>query len=255
MPIFNLNQSRYRWRNDDGSESTAGWQAAENTAGTATSTANVYRLRFEIANTGISSTAAQFELQYQANATSGAWTTVPTTSTISSEVFLMASSTQFTDGAVTTMQLTADAASSTPGQIKQSTSTTGSITLKSTNATTTYTEVEYALRLAPGDTNNSNNGTYYFRVTQPTSVLDTYTNYAQLSLSLPFPPNRPILNGPAPNATTTVTGIPFRMTGTSSSTQNPCGASRRQEEAREGLCILFRRYGERSFQSEPRESR
>ncbi len=222
----NLTQTRYRWRNDTGSETSSVWQtAAENATGSATSTANVYRLRIEVTNTRATTTQPKLQLQYQYNATSGSWTLVPTTSTFSSQLFLIASSTNFTDGASTTAQLTADANASTSGQIKQSSSTTGLVNIgfSYSSPTSTWTEVEYAIRAGPQDV-YGNNGTYYFRLQEATSAsfvaFDSYNVYPALSLSLPQP-RRPILNFPVAATTTVDTAsTTFKMTATLTSTSN-----------------------------------
>src|SRR3989304_4386486 len=54
-------QNAYRWRNDDGSETSATWAAAENTALTGLSKNTAKRLRFGAANT-----ASESELLRQA---------------------------------------------------------------------------------------------------------------------------------------------------------------------------------------------
>ena len=43
-----LSQSNWRWRNDDGNETTATWKANENTSATLTTRGEVWRLRVEV---------------------------------------------------------------------------------------------------------------------------------------------------------------------------------------------------------------
>ena len=66
-------QEGYRWRNDDGSETTATWAASQDTALTGSLSTN-YRLR-AIVNTAGDVASAQYQLEYK-KSTDGTWTTV-----------------------------------------------------------------------------------------------------------------------------------------------------------------------------------
>ena len=99
--VYTISQAEYRFRNDDGSESTATWLAASNTPWEPTLTgSNIpFRLRVMVQETGGEVGTSSFTLQYSYN--SGTWTAITTTS---SYVRLRASS-NVTDGATTTNQI------------------------------------------------------------------------------------------------------------------------------------------------------
>jgi len=98
-----LTQSNWRWRNDDGTETTATWLAAENTTPTITSGENTIRLRLEVYNTLSDTTYLEDTLQYATSA-SGPWTNI--TPTAGSAAFVLAgTSTYVTDDEATTNQL------------------------------------------------------------------------------------------------------------------------------------------------------
>jgi hypothetical protein len=100
-----LTQSNWRWRNDDGTQITATWIAAENTTPTITSGENTLRLRIEVYNTLSDTTYLEDTLQY-ATSTSGPWTNI--TSTAGSNAFMLAGTSPYVvDSEATTMQLTA----------------------------------------------------------------------------------------------------------------------------------------------------
>jgi hypothetical protein len=100
-----LTQSNWRWRNDDGTETTATWIAAENTTPTITSDENTIRLRLEVYNTLSDTTLLEDTLQY-ATSTSGPWTNITTTA--GSNAFMIAGSSPYVvDSEATTTQLTA----------------------------------------------------------------------------------------------------------------------------------------------------
>ncbi len=181
-PTANLTQDHYRWRNDDGSETSASWRRAEDTSATA-NTGVVRRLRIQIANLGAataSSTTYRLEYGLKSSTCSaiGSWTAVPVTAT--TEKFQLVNSTYYTDGAATTAQLTAGNTTFVAGQVKDTGNTTSGISL----TTTQYTEVEYAL------TATSNAATlddYCFRVTNAGDAsLFTYSTYAELVIGDPI---------------------------------------------------------------------
>ena len=88
-PIFN--QNSYRWRNDNGSQTSATWKAGLNTPSVANTLNQPIRLRMEVDNSSTSSFSsanASFNttpLQYRKNA--GAWVTI-TTSTANDFYFI-----------------------------------------------------------------------------------------------------------------------------------------------------------------------
>lgn len=100
-----LTQSNWRWRNDDGSETTATWLAAQNTTPTITSGESTLRLRLEVYSTLSDTTFLEDTLQY-ATSLSGPWTNI--SSTAGTNAFVLAGSSPYvTDGEETTEQLSA----------------------------------------------------------------------------------------------------------------------------------------------------
>jgi len=100
-----LTQSNWRWRNDDGNETTATWIAAENTTPTINSDEATLRLRIEVYNTLSDTTLLEDTLQY-ATSLSGPWTNI--TETAGSNAFMLAGTSPYVnDSDVTTTQLTA----------------------------------------------------------------------------------------------------------------------------------------------------
>src|SRR5436853_4589445 len=67
-----LTQANWRWRNDDGSETTATWKANENTQAVLSITGEIWRLRLEVYNNTGNGVAIFDTLQY-ATSTSGPW--------------------------------------------------------------------------------------------------------------------------------------------------------------------------------------
>jgi hypothetical protein len=167
-----LNQSAFRWRNDDGSESTATWKAAENTAITNVSTSEIIRIRMEVEETNGGATTVNARLEFSSDATSctnGTWTALDTSTT----AWRIIDSANITNGDPTTNQLTTSAKTFTAGRIfdTQNEDTTG-VSLHNT-----HTEWEWAIR---GD-GASGSTTYRFRITDSGTALNTYTNCAQLT--------------------------------------------------------------------------
>jgi hypothetical protein len=81
QPYDSFDRPLYRWRNDDGTETTATWVAAEGTDFNTPTLDQNYRLRFAIGKEACDAefTADTFGLQYSKNG--GAWTTVNASST------------------------------------------------------------------------------------------------------------------------------------------------------------------------------
>jgi len=166
------NQSAFRWRNDDGSESTATWKAAENTAITNVSTSEIIRIRMEVEETNGGATTVNARLEFSSDATScnnGTWTALDTSTT----AWRIIDSANITNGGPTTNQLTTSAKTFTAGRIfdTQNEDTTG------VSLNNTHTEWEWAIR---GD-GASGSTTYRFRITDSGTALNTYTNCAQLT--------------------------------------------------------------------------
>jgi len=172
-----LQTKYYRWRNDDGNETGASWEHPEDSSNSGKEL-DPLRLRFSISNGGTLSTTTYLRIQYGVLSTTcgaiGTWVDIPTSAT--SQAFEMVDSSYFTDGDATTNQLTAGNTTFTAGKMKDTSNTTASITLGTTN----YTEVEYAFE----GTNNINTGTTYcFRLTnQGSATKFTYSKYPQITM-------------------------------------------------------------------------
>lgn len=100
-----VTQGSWRWRNDDGNETTATYMAEQNTAVTISSSSNVIRLRIGLYNTQtLASDVATSVLQYATSA-SGPWDTISTAA--GTKAFVLAGTDpNVTDGEATTSQLT-----------------------------------------------------------------------------------------------------------------------------------------------------
>lgn len=174
----NINQIHYRWRNDDGTETTANWGVAEDTATTTVGLSKTMRLRLEPSNQGTASSSQMYILQYGTGSdpTTGTWTTVPDSSNCGSAPFCMTSSSLTEDSATTNVSsgLTDAQTNFISGFQKETTATTTHISL----TTESFTELEYAFQV----TSSASNGTtYYFRLATTTGngTANTLTNYSQ----------------------------------------------------------------------------
>lgn len=179
-----LTQIHYRWRNDDGSETTATWKQNEDTA-TSIEIANNARIRFEISNEG---TATATSITYRADygvrvttcaaITAGNWFAIPTGTTEKLQIY---DSSNLTDGEGTTAQLTAENSTFVAGEVKDTGNTTSGITL----TTSQYTELEYSIKV----TSNAVNGEIYcLRVSDAgTTTNFVYTQYGQVTVGASGP--------------------------------------------------------------------
>jgi PKD repeat protein len=101
IPTPFVNQTKYRWRNDDGSQTTATWKAAENTAITLNDTISVIRGRIELQNNSGATHTINESLEYSSNGGT-TWTTI---TNAASNAFIYVSSPNVTNGAATTNQM------------------------------------------------------------------------------------------------------------------------------------------------------
>jgi hypothetical protein len=116
-------QEHYRWRSDDGSETTATWKAAADTAISNVARGENIRLRFCVANTADDiSGEVTARLEY-AEATSGPWTAVGTDGVGAFETAL---STRYANGATTT-DLLSGSGSFVAGQMVEQPSRTSAL--------------------------------------------------------------------------------------------------------------------------------
>jgi hypothetical protein len=208
----NLTQAHYHWRNNNGSESGATAAANEDTS-TTVATASIIRLRFEVNNAGDATSTGAFRLEYQQNATSGAWTQVAT-STVGTAAWAMATSSQVADDTATTQIATStggtDAANIffLPGEVVASTSRnqTNSYTITGTQ----FTEDEFAIEATA---NALTSTAYYFRVSNAGTALKTYSVYPAIDVMVSAPTvTNVVLNNAAsitltPNATTSISVV------------------------------------------------
>ena len=170
-----LNQSAYRWRNDDGTETTATWRAGENTAITGVSLTEIIRLRMEIEETNSVAATVNARLEFSSDATActgGTWTALDMTTT----AWRVTDSANITNAGATTAQLAGSARPFVAGRIfdTQNQDATG------VSLNNSHTEWEWAIR---GD-GAAANTTFRFRVTNAGTVLGTYTNCAQLTTAV-----------------------------------------------------------------------
>jgi hypothetical protein len=171
---FTTDQRAWRFRNDDGNQTSATWKAAQNTAITQAAGEN-FRLRFETQETGGgASNNVDFTLQYNRNGTG--WVTVTT----SSAVVRLIDSPFVADNTPTTNQLTAGTGTFLAGSVIGSSESTGRVSF----AGSEHTEHEWKLVLVPGDV--ANGDTIAFRVNVNGAVTTTATaGNATLTTSVP----------------------------------------------------------------------
>lgn len=147
LNAYSLTQAGFRFRNDNGTETTATWMAAENVDLSKTDTDLTFRIRFVIDETLLGAVSRVFKLQYRKNA--GSWTIVDGASTNIRSI----ASANFADGAATTRQLTSGSGTFVAGSMDEVDGAVASITFGEDN----LTEVEFCAQLrsadvAPGDT-------------------------------------------------------------------------------------------------------
>ncbi|MFZ2303826.1 MAG: hypothetical protein WAV98_03515 [Minisyncoccia bacterium] len=169
-------QIHYRWRDDDGSEVTATFPVNQDTQHVSFPKDTKKRLRFEVSNEGASRGSAPvftLEVAQTATCSGGTYTAVPNTY---GSAWVIATSTNITDGEVTTnvaSGLTDENATFVDGQAKDTGNTTTAITLNSNN----FTEIEYGVLATSVATNGA---TYCFRLTNSGSTTGfVYTQYAK----------------------------------------------------------------------------
>lgn len=154
MSFAFISQSNWRWRNNNGSESTATWRAAQNTQITVGSIDSVVRLRIQFNNTTGEIKGLNTNLQY-ASAPAGPWHYI--TSLKGNNAFMLENESSYVqDLTATTQQVSGSPNAYIAGKLLVKTTT-----LATSIANNTTTEHEYCIR--PTD-NISPNTVYYFRV-------------------------------------------------------------------------------------------
>ncbi len=181
----NVVQSHYHWRENNGTETTAlsATSGTEDTPWLEYPDSTVTRLRFGIANTGgQSATGYQFRLEWAQRVTTctaaTGWTDVATGGDdwqiIASQLVDGSNTTNIAEGVGGVTDVGTFTA--VAGQ-EDSSSQTGSITI----AATSYAEIEYSLQALSTITEG---GSYCFRVTNAGTPLDSYDQYAEVTLKL-----------------------------------------------------------------------
>jgi hypothetical protein len=215
-----LTQENYRWRNDNGTEVAATAAALENVQVTDHTASTSIRVRLGINNTGAAtSSAAQYRLEFGPKVTTcsavGVWTAVDASP---NDDWNMFDSISLTNGADTTNIATTSAGVTdtnttflTPnGGVRDTSDTTGSITLSPTE----YTELEYSIT-STGIT--AFNTVYCFRLTNNGAALGQYDTYAEIFTApkRDFKVQRGVVTLSA-TGTTLVAGLDYTAPATSS---------------------------------------
>ena len=154
-------QGNWRWRKDDGSQITATWMAAQNTAPVISSTSDLLRFRIELYNDPLNAggTLDNALFEDSSNVPGDHWDTIKLTPGIRNNPFILAgSSPNVTDLEPTTQQLTSPHDPNfTPGQVIVSSEKLPAFTVGSNFGT----EYEYVIKPTA---NLLPSTTYYFRV-------------------------------------------------------------------------------------------
>ena len=168
-----LTQANWRWRNDDGTETTATWKAAQNTQAVLSVPGEVWRLRLEVYNSTPDTTLIIFDTLQYATSTGGPWKNIDATS--SSNPFIMAGTSAFVSQAEsTTAQLVGTGGYTfAPGKIMVDSALLQNDTL----AYNYRTEFEWVIKSTSNITSNT---IYYFRQWGSTSSLDGTQTYPSL---------------------------------------------------------------------------
>jgi|GEM_PF-1696012 len=190
-------QADYRWRLDDGNETTGTALAAQDTAASINYGTNV-RLRFSVANKG-DTTSNSYQLEYAPYVNGcGSWTAVPSTAT--TEHFNMLSTSNYVDQASSTNAASGPGVITDPsgysfvaGKLVENPSSSATITL----AAGQFTEIEYAIQA----NSNATYSSYCFRLSNSGSDLDEYDNYPILNIN--YPPSTPTIYSVADGNTNT----------------------------------------------------
>jgi hypothetical protein len=149
-------QGVWRWRKDDGTETSATWHAPQNTPITINSMDSIIRLRIELYNNGSGGTLDGALFEDSSDEVGGHWDTIKLAA--NSNAFVLAGTSPFvTDLEPTTSQLTGQPFTFVAGKVIVSTDRLPNQTLQRGERT----EFEYAIKPSA---NISQGVTYYFRV-------------------------------------------------------------------------------------------
>lgn len=150
-----LTQGSWRWRTNDGSETSATWKANQNTGIAYNSIHEVLRLRYEIYNTNSNATQTEDSLQYSTTPSDAAsWMNI---GKYPGKAFILASTINtVTQNQPTTSQITGNAYAYHPGKMMVTDSVAVGVFIPPSNRT----EIEWAII---GTDNTLPGVTYYFR--------------------------------------------------------------------------------------------
>ncbi len=185
-----LEQVRYRWRNDNGTEIQASAVASENTAlSSGMFVGDRTRLRIQVRETaGVTASSYRYRLEVSSS-TCTVWVGVPMSQTFVAEHWIMDESQYVANASLTTnvaSMLTDPTGSFVSGYFSSATGTPPSLSVTANN----FTELEYSIR----STQYVSAGTLYcFRVTNDGSTSTfTYTVQPQVTIS---GGQRPVVGG------------------------------------------------------------
>ncbi|HET7713295.1 MAG TPA: hypothetical protein VFK94_02430, partial [Patescibacteria group bacterium] len=184
-----VDQLHYRWRSDDGNETTGTSLQNEDTAHTGLAKSTNIRLRFTVNNTGGSATNYNYRLEWAAasgacDGTGETFAAVPDTAT--TEPFDMTTTTNYADQAASTNAASGPGVLTDPGGstfaagylLESPSNQTPNLTL----AQNIFTELEYNFQ---ANTNATDSTTYCFRLSNAGTGLNTYTRYAEVTTAAP----------------------------------------------------------------------
>jgi hypothetical protein len=164
-------QTAFRFRNDDGSESTATWKAATNTNINADLTSGNLDLRVRIAAQEVGTTAATFAASLFMSRNGGAYAAVTDVTT----AVLAVASANLTDNATTTQQISVF--TFVAGRVDD---VNGAMTATPSIVQNSGTEFEWMIRLTSANLNNGD--TLDFEVYRSAAPITTYTQVGRITV-------------------------------------------------------------------------
>lgn len=175
-------QAGFRGRNDDGSETTATWKAAENTDWSQAVDEN-FRFRAVVDETALGDANAVLDFKLQYNLNGAGWNDVNTTSSVVRTTL----SPNVANGAATTRQLAAGTGTFVAGSFDEN---NGAASSANTIETGELTELEWCAQVRSADV--VNNDTIDLRVVETTGsiVFAAYTQVPTITVVEATPDNR-----------------------------------------------------------------
>jgi hypothetical protein len=178
---YTYDQIKFRWRNDDGSESAATWQAVEGTNPSTVSVDTNTRLRIEFTNddaTNSGDANETFKWQYKHTQGTNTWTDITTTSS----VVKIVDSSNLTDGGDTTQQLGSGTFESNNNAVQDASNT---FQITGTLAPSDVVEAEISFQIVRGDVDDAD--TIDFRIVESAGSVefDGYTKTPRATVQKP----------------------------------------------------------------------